>query len=485
MQDSLEQFSKDYHGQTFLDPLGFAAVIILGLAMLVVPRRHAVLPMIVMACFVAPSQRIAVFSLNFDLLRLMVLFGAMRVILYSEWRGFAWKVVDKLVIAWCVAGTVAFMLLYGSLAALKFKLGTSYDAIGMYFLFRCLLRDRDDLLSLIRGVSILSFPVAAAFVIEWSTGRNLFSVFGGVREYTEVREGRLRCQGAFAHAILAGCFWAALLPLIAAQWWERGRDRRPLLVIAATAAALIVIVSTASSTPIMATAAAGLGGVAFVLRRRMQAVRWGALALLLALHMVMVAPVWHLIARVSVVGGSTGWHRYHLMDQAIKRIGEWWMVGTRSTAHWGWGLQDVTSQYVLEGVRGGMVTLAIFVAMLAFSFRQVGVMVHSAGGDRSRTMMAWALGVSLFVHAASFIGVSYFGQITMLWYLSLAMISSLSTLPGTRVRQVAVVRVQPTTRGHSDPRPGDYSRAPASLVARKLATSPRRFIAEPLISPPV
>ena len=42
------------------------------------------------------------------------------------------------------------------------------------------------------------------------------AAMGGVPEITVVREGRLRCQGAFAHPILAGCFWAEQLPLIAA-----------------------------------------------------------------------------------------------------------------------------------------------------------------------------------------------------------------------------------------------------------------------------
>ena len=73
MEQSPQTFTKDYHGETFLDPLGLAAVIVLGALTLVVPRRYAVLPMIAMACFVATSQRVAVLSLNFDVMRLMVL----------------------------------------------------------------------------------------------------------------------------------------------------------------------------------------------------------------------------------------------------------------------------------------------------------------------------------------------------------------------------------------------------------------------------
>jgi len=51
---------------------------------------------------------------------------------------------------------------------------------------------------------------------------------------------------------------------------------------------------------------------------------------------------------------------------------------------------------------------------------------RAAKKKRADLILSWALGVSLFVHCMSFLGVSYFGQISMLWYLSLAMIASLS-----------------------------------------------------------
>ena len=50
------------------------------------------------------------------------------------------------------------------------------------------------------------------------------------------------------------------------------------------------------------------------------------------------------------------------------------------------------------------------------------------GTSQIKRAMAWALGVSLFIHCVIFIGVSYFGQSMMLWYLMLAMIGSLSAL---------------------------------------------------------
>jgi hypothetical protein len=45
--------------------------------------------------------------------------------------------------------------------------------------------------------------------------------------------------------------------------------------------------------------------------------------------------------------------------------------------------------------------------------------------------------VSLFQHAASFIGVTYFGQITLLWYLLLSMIGSVDARSAADARLAA------------------------------------------------
>ncbi|MCC6360771.1 MAG: hypothetical protein IT450_18695 [Phycisphaerales bacterium] len=56
-------------------------------------------------------------------------------------------------------------------------------------------------------------------------------------------------------------------------------------------------------------------------------------------------------------------------------------------------------------------------------------------------IFARALGVSLLVHVFNFFGVSYFGTITALWYLTLGVIGSLTPvrvpMPSTQPAKVA------------------------------------------------
>jgi hypothetical protein len=182
---------------------------------------------------------------------------------------------------------------------------------------------------------------------------------------------------------------------------------------------------TESSTPLAAAAAGIFAAAVFPFRQYMRHFRWSLAAMLLGLHLVMKAPVWHLISRIDLVGGSTGWHRYLLIDKFIQNFGEWWLLGTDSTRDWGYHLFDVTNQYVAEGIGGGLLNLALFVAVLSVAFQNAGRLWRLAEANDQPLWHAWGLGCALFVHISAFWAVSYFGQISVVWYLPLAAVVSL------------------------------------------------------------
>lgn len=414
----------EYAGHTVVHPVGLALVLLCGLAMLRVPRRYAIWPMIVMACFVAQSQRIVLFGLNFDFLRVMVLFAWLRIVSRGEQLGFNWKPIDYLMLAWSAFSVLDRGLNTGQFSPVVTELGAAFDAIGMYFAFRCLVRDWSDVDALSTGFVLFAVPVALAFLVEKATGRNPFAFFGGVPEITVIRGDRLRCQGAFSHPILAGCFWAAVIPLCAARFWSTARAKQRGIL--GVAACLFIIFACGSSTPVLAVMLSAVGGLAFLIRRQMRLVRWGILFTLIGLHLVMKAPVWHLVSRFDMVGGSDGWHRYHIIDQTIRHFSDWWLIGTASIASWEIWASDITNQFVLEAIAGGLPRLILFVAIIASAFAGVGRLWRQVEHQPYRLALAWGLGVALFVHIINFIGVSYFGQIIFIWYLLLALIGSLA-----------------------------------------------------------
>jgi hypothetical protein len=440
--------------QTILHPIGLAMLIVLGIMIFFCPRRYAVIPMILMACFLSSRQRVSIGGLDFTMLRMMVLFGWMRVIARGETAGFRWHSLDKCLVLFALSGTVIHTLRDGSVGALIYRLGMSFDAVGMYFLFRQLFKSWADIEMISTVLVVVSVPVAIAFIIEGMTGRNFFSVFGGVREFTAIREGRLRCQGAFTHPILAGCFWASMLPIMASAWWRGGKGK--LLAVIGVCMSVLIIFLCASSTPVIGLLAVWIGAGAYLIRRWLSLVRWGIVAMTIALHLVMNQPVWHLLARIDVIGGSTGWHRYLLVDGAIRHFNEWWLIGTASTAHWRGRMFDITNQYVAEGVGGGILTLVLFIAIIALAFQRVGRQVRLLRGDARKTALVWAMGVALFTHAICFIAVTYFGQIILAWYLVLGMIGTLKVAPARRRVPVRSRRSRPADGGDTprEPSPG-------------------------------
>src|SRR5687768_15261116 len=167
-------FAADYHGQTTLHPVGAAAMAVFGLLILVLPRRMAIWPIILMACFISPAQRIVLFTLDFNMLRVMVLFGWLRLLVRNEVTSLTWNRLDVLLILWTLMRSMAVVLQGLGLQIVVLQLGRTFDAIGMYFLFRQLIRGWGDAFSVVKAISVISLPVAAAFLYEHATARNLF-----------------------------------------------------------------------------------------------------------------------------------------------------------------------------------------------------------------------------------------------------------------------------------------------------------------------
>jgi len=392
----------------------------LSIACLALPRKYAILPFLVMACFIPSAQRVVFLGLDFDYLRILTLFGWLRVMLRGEYKGLRMLSLDWLMLAYAGVMVVTYGIQQQTSSAVINRLGVAYNAIGMYFYFRWIVREPGDIIRIGMWLGFLAPLTLVGFLIEHQTGRNLFSVFGGVPEITKIRNGRMRCQGAFSHPILAGMFFAVSVPVILASFWVALRAQLRAIVFAGAAAGCVV--ATASSTPVMGLIFAAIGCGSWFVRNWLGPIRIGLVLTWLALSVVMKAPVYHLVARINVVGGSTSWHRYNLMHQFFTHPMDWLFVGTRTTETW--GVSDITNQFVLEGIRGGLITLLLFVACIVVAFVYVGQSCRKVRSSPRLEMLFYALGVSLFVHITGFIGVSYFGQITMLWYLSLALIAS-------------------------------------------------------------
>ncbi|MCZ7619762.1 MAG: hypothetical protein M5U32_16225 [Myxococcota bacterium] len=454
------------YGQTVIHPVAVTFTLIMGVWLLWARRDHAVLPIMLVACLIPVAQRIVVASLDFNMSRILILFGWARILYRGEVREIRWCRLDTVFVAYLTVGSLAYTVREHSFGALIYRLGVMFEAFGIYFMLRALLRNSTDVLRSAVHVAVIACLVGASMLAENLTGRNAFSVFGGVHEYTVIRDGRLRCQGAFSHPIMAGSFGASMAPILAAVaiGWQRVRS----IAGAGLLGAILITVTSASSGPALALLAAMVGGALFVVRNQMRLVRYGVVTVLVILHFAREKPVWHLIGRASDLIGGTGYHRVRLIDAFLDHWRDWFLVGSSSVAHWGWGLQDLTNQFVFDGVQGGILNLVSLIAVLGVSFGYVGWTVQraqrathlSAGRRLGLQVLAWGLGVSLATHCVSWISVSYFGQMTLIFNALLAFIVAVYQTPelaagaGRKAEKQRAVKAAATQPPPEAPRAG-------------------------------
>jgi len=423
MPEDLRQIQWREYGETVLHPLAVALTLIMIAWVLVTDKRYVFLALLIIGAAITHLQRLVIGSYDFTMIRLLLLGVYLRVLLRSDTWRFPWTRMDTLLVLYVVTMSVAYIALRRTPAAVTNRLGFAFDAFLAFFAVRLYFRSVEQVRMLMRGFAIVLFLVAITMTIEQLTQYNMFSVFGGVSAVTRIREGNLRAQGAFSHAILAGTFGAAFLPLCWALRERLSFTDRGLAAIG-MGGGFVMVLASSSSGPVLSLLAAVFGIIMWHYRQYTRLlVRWSVVGLV-ALHFYMQAPVWHLISRVDLVGGSTGWHRYNLIEQTIRRFREWALLGVRTTGHWGWGLNDVTNQFVAQGVNGGFLTLILFVLIIRSGFRHVGAAMRSSPST-AHEKISWAWGVVLFVHCVSFFGVSYFGQMTFFWYLTLGVLCAL------------------------------------------------------------
>ena len=283
-----------------IHPVALVFTLAMGILLFRLPRRAAIVPLLAGTLFVPLGQQILILSLHFYMFRILIAFGVLRVRFRGEHKTIKFNKIDGLVVAYGLAFLIFAMFRSPTIDMLVRRLGFVYDLFGIYYLMRILIQDSEDIRYTLKTLALLCIPIAMTMLVELTTGRNLFSVFGGVPEYTAVRDGKIRCQGPFLHPILAGDFAAALIPLFLYLAWERIGPRKVGLL--GVFFALVIVGNTGSSGPVGAMIAGIFAMAMWPLRKRMRLIRWGLLLSAISLHIVMKAPVWALLYRTKFYG---------------------------------------------------------------------------------------------------------------------------------------------------------------------------------------
>jgi len=260
--------------------------------------------------------------------------------------------------------------------------------------------------------------IQGAFMVsEQFTHRNVLDFLGATEP--SLREGHVRSEGVMG-TLYGGVFAGVLIPLF--LWlWTDGRFRVAALL--GIVGSTTMVWASHASTSWMAYGA-GLFGLSFwLLRRRMRIIRWGIVAALVGLHLVMHGPVWSLIEKIDVTGGSSNYHRYMLVDNCIRHFGDWWLLGYKQYGDWGWDMWDLCNQFVAVALTGGLVSLVLYILIFKRGFGAIGTARRQVEGNHKEEWFLWSLGAVLFAIVVSSFGINYMIQLQIFMFSVLACVS--------------------------------------------------------------
>ena len=431
--------------EPYVHPLVLCAVLAAGALVLLLPRRHGIVPLLAASLLIPFDQVVLIGPLHWTMLRVLVLLGWVRVLAGALARqrllSTGLNAVDKALVLWAGVSAFNIVLLWHSSAALINQLGALYNALGIYFLLRFLIRDEEDARRAMRTLTALGVVVAGIMLLEQADGEKLYAILrGGVQETSTTlwgRLGALRAVAGFGKPVSDGVFGATLMPLSLGLWWKGHKT----VAAAGLCAASVIVICSLSSTPVLACTAALLGLCLWPLRRHLPLLRWSTVLALLGLQLMMNAPVWALIQRAGVIGGSSGYHRYILVDRFFRHVGDWWLLGTRNGGDWGYLSYDIANQYVGIGESAGLIPFILFVAVIVYAFKYLGRARQAAEAANHRHFL-WAIGCALLAHVVAFFGLSYFDQLIVAWYALLAIISAIA-VPAPHSDTAAAIEKSP------------------------------------------
>jgi hypothetical protein len=396
-----------------VNPIFLVLAIALLVAQFKVPRRLAFAPLLIAACH---FQFVPVIQLgaSFDIAKLVILAGLIRASRENLLTWSSRQPLDVLVAAWA-----GWMLISGFAHSppdhnpITIRLSQIYGVLGTYLYSRAFLRNTEDYLAYVKCLVAVIVPLALLALYEKYAQQNLYGLLGSGQAGVTIREGRVRAGGPFAHPILLGTFAASSLALVVALYRT---EKRWCLI--GMAACLITVFSSASSGPIVTSASGMMGLFMWRWRTSVGKIRTLVILMFITLHMAMQAPVWYLMARIDLAGGSTGWHRAELITAAVRHFSEWWLTGTDYTRHWiAYGIEwsayhtDITNYYINMGVTGGLPLMLLFIFILIKSFQLLGRRMKALRAVKDpNEFTLWTVGASLFAHCFTFLSISYFDQ---------------------------------------------------------------------------
>lgn len=380
-------------------------------------------------------------TIDFTVRRIVILAIFAKLFLQTDLPGrfrFIW--LDKIVIIYFTTQVIAQIFAAETtipfLAFLENRAGAVCDMVLPYFAVRMILRNKQQYLTLLKGILIIAAPLAIVGFYQCMTDNN---PVGFLKKYyawkvpkeivtyqPKPRYGFYRANVTFSMPIMYGLFFAMFGPICACFL----NKKKKFIYIIGIVLMAVGVFSSMSSGPMLGA----LLSILFIAFYRWR--RYWKIAIVIIIIMCSTLEMISNRHFYDVFGdfalkGSAVWYRSRLIDVALFEGGMsgHWLTGYGLGVDPGWGGKvfyghrgyehsDVVNQYLAVLCRFGLIGLAAFLAMNIGAIKRL-VGAYKASVLDSDKWLIWCLSAGWFGLAGVFVSVSLFGPPTTIYYMML------------------------------------------------------------------
>lgn len=334
--------------------------------------------------------------------------------------------------------------------------GVVFDAVLPYFAVRMIIRNRQQYLTLLKGVLIIAAPLAIAGFYQCMSGDNPVGFFrkyyawGRKYDVPIPRAGLFRADVTFSHSIMYGLFFAMFGPACAALIRHVRKNKLPYAIGLGLMA--VGVFSSMSSGPWLTVLFATLFITLYFYRR------YWKILLLLAILMCGIVEItsnrhfYDEIDRLAFSSGTAS-YRIRLIEVALFEGGMsgHWLRGFGPGVDPGWMRKiypdsdkgtDVVNHYLADLCRFGLVGLVPFLALNIAAIKKL-VDSYKLSMYSSDKWLVWCLSAALFGSASAILSVALWDSPMTIYYM---IVGFCGVMPAVITKNRARARLAQNTR---------------------------------------
>lgn len=345
---------------------------------------------------------------------------------------FTWSCLDTWVAFSMIVYIVTYCITCSLPIAIENRGGFLMDTWFTYMAVRLCITNYHRFIATIKCVAIVLAPLAILGILEsfgiWAPFRFWLAYAPRFDHFRNLppRWGLIRAQGLFSQPIMFGVAFAMFLPLI--YYLRHQKNRWHTLAYIFSGMAIVGALCSMSCGPWVMLITAIFCLVMEKYKYLLKPLLLFFLFSCISINIISNRPFYHVLASYANPLGGAGWHRAKLLDCAIEHFDEWWLIGYGGEdPGWGGALgmskTDVTNEFILMGVRYGILGVIALCGVLLRAFRDL-VCIYEKNFDPILRSLCWSFGSVLVATVVVFMSVSFFGTPVKLFYCFLGFVGA-------------------------------------------------------------